>query len=34
MTLKSIKEYAAAIRDRYRRANKEDKGKILDEFEK
>ncbi len=34
MTLKSIKEYAAAIQDRYRRSNKEEKGKILDEFEK
>jgi hypothetical protein len=34
MTLKSIKEYVEAIRDRYHRANKEEKGKILDEFEK
>jgi hypothetical protein len=34
MTLKSIKEYAAAIRDRYWRSNKAEKGKILDEFEK
>jgi hypothetical protein len=34
MTLKSIKEYAAAIQERYRRSNKEEKGKILDEFEK
>jgi hypothetical protein len=34
MTLKSIQEYVAAIRDRYRRSNKEEKGKILDEFEK
>jgi len=34
MTLKSIKEYVAAIRDRYYRSNKEEKGKILDEFEK
>lgn len=34
MTLKSIKEYAAAIRDRYWRSNKTEKGKILDEFEK
>jgi hypothetical protein len=34
MTLKSIKEYVAAIRDRYQRATKEEKGKMLDEFEK
>jgi len=34
MTLKSIKEYVAAIRDRYFRANKEEKGEILDEFVK
>lgn len=34
MTLKSIKEYAAAIRDRYFKANREEKGKILDEFVK
>ena len=34
MTLKSVKEYVAAIWDRYRRSNKEEKGKILDEFEK
>jgi hypothetical protein len=32
MTLNSIKEYAEAIRSRYRKANKEQKGKILDEF--
>jgi hypothetical protein len=34
MTLGSVKEYAAAIRDRYRKADKEGKGKILDEFVK
>jgi len=34
MTLKSIKEYVAAIRDRYLRGNKEEKGQILDEFVK
>jgi hypothetical protein len=34
MTLKSIKEYVAAIRDRYFRGNKEEKGQILDEFVK
>jgi hypothetical protein len=34
MTLSSVKEYAAAIRDRYRKADKEAKGKILDEFVK
>lgn len=34
MTLKSIKEYAAAIKDRYNRPTREEKGKILDEFEK
>jgi hypothetical protein len=34
MTLKSVKEYVAAIHDRYQRANKEGKGKILDEFVK
>jgi hypothetical protein len=34
MTLKSVKEYVAAIRDRYLRCDKEEKGKILDEFEK
>lgn len=34
MTLNSVKEYAAAIRERYLKANKEEKGKILDEFVK
>jgi len=34
MTLKSVKEYVAAIRDRYYRATKEEKGQILDEFVK
>ena len=34
MTLSSVKEYVAAIRDRYHKATKEEKGKILDEFEK
>lgn len=34
MTLNSVKEYVAAIRDRYLRASKEEKGKILDEFVK
>lgn len=34
MTLKSVKEYVAAIHDRYQRENKEGKGKILDEFVK
>jgi hypothetical protein len=34
MTLSSIKEYVAAIRDRYHKASKEEKGKILDEFVK
>lgn len=34
MTLSSVKEYAAAIRDRYLKADKEAKGKILDEFVK
>lgn len=34
MTLSSIKEYALAIRDRYRKATKQEKGKILDEFVK
>jgi hypothetical protein len=32
MTRGSVKEYAAAIRDRYRSANKLKKGKMLDEF--
>jgi len=34
MTLNSIREYVAAIRDRYHRASKEEKGQILDEFVK
>lgn len=34
MTRKSIKEYAEAIRGRYWKAKKEEKGKILDEFTK
>lgn len=34
MTLSSVKEYVAAIRDRYQKANKQEKGKILDEFVK
>jgi hypothetical protein len=34
MTLKSVKEYAAAIRDRYHQGSKGDKSKILDEFVK
>lgn len=34
MTLSSVKEYVAAIRDRYQTGNKEEKGKILDEFVK
>ena len=32
MTRQSIQEYVAAIRERYRKASKEAKGKILDEF--
>ena len=32
MTRRSIEEYAEALRDRYERANKKDKGKMLDEF--
>ena len=32
MTRQSIKEYIGAIRERYRKASKEEKGKILDEF--
>lgn len=32
MTRQSIQEYVAAIRGRYRKASKEEKGKILDEF--
>ena len=34
MTRQSIKEYIEAIRGRYRKASKEEKGKILDEFTK
>ena len=34
MTRQSIKEYVKAIRERYRKASKEEKGKILDEFTK
>jgi hypothetical protein len=34
MTLSSVKEYVAAIRGRYQTGNKEEKGKILDEFVK
>ena len=34
MTRQSIKEYAEAIRERYRRGTKKEKGKILDEFTK
>ena len=34
MTRGSIKEYTEAVRVRYRRASKEEKGKILDEFTK
>jgi hypothetical protein len=34
MTLKSVKEYAAAIRERYQKADKEEKGRMLDEFVK
>ena len=34
MTRNSIKEYAEAIKVRYRKATKEEKGKILDEFTK
>ena len=34
MTRKSIYEYLKAIRDRYLKASKEEKGKILDEFTK
>ena len=34
MTQQSIREYAQAIRERYRRASKEEKGEILDEFTK
>ena len=34
MTRKSIKEYAQAVKERYRRTNKAEKTKILDEFTK
>jgi hypothetical protein len=34
MTLNSVKEYAAAIRERYQKADKEAKGMMLDEFVK
>lgn len=34
MTRRSILEYVQAIRPRYKRASKEEKGKILDEFTK
>lgn len=34
MTRQSIQEYVAAIRGRYRKASKEEKGKILNEFTK
>jgi hypothetical protein len=34
MTRGSVREYAAAVRDRYRSGNKMEKGKILDEFVK
>jgi hypothetical protein len=34
MTKNSVKEYAAAVRDRYHRGNREEKKKILDEFVK
>jgi len=34
MTKSGVREYAAAIRDRYYRVNKEEKRKILDEFVK
>lgn len=32
MTRGSIEEYAEAIRERYRRASRKEKGRILDEF--
>lgn len=32
MTRSAVKEYAAAVRQRYRRASRPEKGKILDEF--
>lgn len=34
MTRKSVKEYAEAVKGRYRKAAKREKGKILDEFTK
>jgi hypothetical protein len=34
VTRKSVDEYSKAIRDRYQKATKEEKGKILDEFTK
>jgi hypothetical protein len=34
MIKNSVKEYAAAIRNRYKRGNREEKKKILDEFVK
>jgi hypothetical protein len=32
VTRRSILEYAEALRPRYRKASKEEKGKMLDEF--
>ena len=32
MTRGSIREYTQAVRERYLRASKKEKGKILDEF--
>ena len=34
VTRQSVREYLEAIRERYRKASKEEKGKILDEFTK
>jgi hypothetical protein len=34
VTRQSIREYTEALRERYRKASKEEKGKILDEFTK
>ena len=34
MTRGSVREYAAAVRERYRLASREEKGEILDEFER
>ena len=34
MTQSSIREYVEAVRERYFRASKKEKGKILDEFTK